>query len=186
MSKIIITHEFDSPEDAARHLQGLSTTSSAAPVTQTTEQRAEPAATSDEVEEVETDSDGMPYDPEVHASTKGKSADGRWKAQRGKAADAKAARERFLASGGDVKTADTEKPAPAMPGLPGSESSKPVAPTYDEMVARVTQEVNDGNVTGEDLAAIYQKCGSTDAAAYQQDENLRVALLEELDDLVGE
>ena len=74
------------------------------------------AATAD----VEVDVDGMPYDPEIHASTKTKTQDGKWKSRQGKADEAKAAREAFLSAGGNVT------PPTNLPDTPVAESA--VAP----------------------------------------------------------
>jgi len=70
----------------------------------------------------DVDDDGMPYDPEIHASTKTKTQDGKWKSRPGKADEAKAAREAFLSAGGNVT------PPTNLPDTPVAEAAAAPAP----------------------------------------------------------
>ncbi len=81
---------------------------------------ATPAAGGTIAPSAETDTDGLPWDARIHASTKGKNADGRWKARRNTPADTVAAVTAELRALMGVPTAPL---APAPP------ATTPVGPT---------------------------------------------------------
>lgn len=89
----------------------------------------------------ETDTDGLPWDARIHASTKGKNADGRWKARRNTPADTVAAVTAELralmgvpaAPVGPTPSTPTDGAAPAdgagqTATIPASPSSAPPPP----------------------------------------------------------
>ncbi len=122
------------------------------------------------------DSEGMPWDPAVHAETKGVNKDGTWKARKGKAAEAKAARAAWKASGGNVEPpADIEERppvvAPAAPPVAAMPTPTPVppaapspVPTTEQVVEQLTAAFSNGIVTTENLAEIYGNAGITNVA----------------------
>ena len=154
-----------------------------------------PAAKADDAETPAVDGSGMPYDDSIHATPASMKADGTWKVRKGKAAEAKTARQAFLAGGAGVvpptpaETAvtDTTKAAPgAVPGMPGGDAPAAIPPatpvTFDEVMGKATAMFNAGNVTGEQLRGFYQETvGVADpqqaAAIYQTNETGRAALM---------
>lgn len=139
------------------------------------------------------DADGMPYDPEVHAATRTMTADGLWKAMRGKAAEAKAARAAFKAQGGN-------ETAPATTGLPGAgeekgETGLPGAenlPTDDPVSLETAVEIAqkalaDTVIDTPGLLALYSEItGKADAneafAVFQTDETARARLVDAIEE----
>lgn len=141
----------------------------------------------------EVDSNGMPWNPEIHASTRTKNADGTWKVQRGKADEAKAAVEAFKAqqapseveSQPEPEHNETPAPAPQMMDMPGATMPAPSpeipAPviTYEQIVERFTKLMEAGKIT--DYQVIYNAAGVVNPADLQTNESLRAALWAELD-----
>ena len=139
------------------------------------------------------DADGMPYDPAVHAATRTMTADGLWKAQRGKAAEAKAARAAFKAQGGN----ETAPAAAGLPGageekgdagLPGAENLPTGDPVSLEQAVEIAQKaLADTVIDTPGLLALYSEItGKADAndafAVFQTDESARAALVDAIEE----
>ena len=144
----------------------------------------------------------MPYDANVHSTPPSFTQDGRWRAARGKADEAKAARAAFLSSGGNVEPpADLpppsvpslpepaqERTAPSLPDLPSLPEAMPEPVTIEALFARLTEVIQAGRSA--DVMNLYQKhLGTADrhqvGAALQNDETKRAALMQDLDALMA-
>ena len=154
--------------------------------------------------EVERDAQGMPYDPELHTTTKTLNADGTWKALRGKAEEAKAARAEFLARGGaDAAASGAPDPAPAaapavavmpgteaapapapaaggMPGMPGVEAREV---SMDELVQKTTELMTSGVLSKDALRGHYQEIGLTSPDQFASDPALRLRMINILESI---
>lgn len=149
-----------------------------------------------------TDADGMPYNEAVHSDPPAFTADGLWRARRGKADEAKAARAAFKAGGGDVTPpADVqtraEEPA-AAPAAPATAPAAPAAPvveaqppvTLEAVYGKATEMLESGNIDGAGLRALYKETTGVDGsddeiptlagAVLQVNETARAALMEKL------
>lgn len=181
MSKFQLVYNFENEDEIRAHLDG--STRSAAVVT------AEPEVTAGA--DVTVDADGMPYDAEVHSESRALTAAGLWKAQRGKAAQAEAARAAFKAKGGTiappadlpVTTAAAAMPglpttaAAAMPGLPVAAVSRaPVS--FEAVVAKLTDLMSRGKVVAAELGAIYMLAGAAGPEQFETDETARAKLMD--------
>lgn len=149
--------------------------------------------------EVRTDAQGMPHDPAVHTESGTTNQDGTWKARKGKADEAKAARAEFLSRGGAAAAPaapaapaaggmPTSAPAPAAPaagGMPGM-TEAPAAVrevSLDELIARTTELMNTGAVDTATLKTIYGNLGVTDPSMFADNPALRLSMMETLDTL---
>lgn len=201
--KYILTIESDDAEeirDAAEKLTGRAAPSPAATKgVDTTSAKPAPEKTKADPDDAAFDSDGMPFDAAVHATSRAVNADGTWKAQRGKAEEAKAARAAFKASGGGIDApADVEEnEAPGLPGtkktapaLPGAEKIPPATPvTFEDFVAKATAVLEGGKADNEAVLQVYRDAtGQSDtneaAKTLQTNESMRrkaVDLLTELE-----
>ncbi len=177
MSKLQLVYIFDSEEELRAHL-GQSTrvdapAAAAAPV------ETEVTAGAD----VTVDADGMPYDPEVHSESRALTDSGLWKAKRGKAAAAEAARAKFKAGGAgvaapaDLPTMPGLPTAAAMPGLPTAAVSRaPVS--FEAVVAKLTDLMTKGKVAATELGAIYALAGAAGPEQFETDETARAKLMD--------
>lgn len=179
MSKLQLVYIFENEEELRAHL-GQSTLDVAAPVEAEVEVTAAADAT--------VDADGMPYDPEVHSESRSLTAAGLWKAQRGKAAQAEAARAAFKAKGAGVAApADLPQTAAAMPGLPGAAAAMPGLPvaaqsrapvSFEAVVAKLTDLMQRGKVVAHELGAIYMQAGAAGPEQFETDETARAKLMD--------
>lgn len=180
MPKINLTYTFDNEDELRAHIGGVTATPvAAAPA---------PAAPAEEPEmrnDADTDSDGMPYDPEVHTETRATNQDGTWKARKGKAAEAKAARAAFKAGGGDAEAPDVEErteesvAATGMPGMPGTIPAETPEPVSMERVIDKANGMMERKVVDQaGIGALYVKAGSTTLAEYESNETLRAKLFD--------
>lgn len=194
MPKVSLVMEFDSEDEARAYLQGNGR-SHADPQPEP-EREPEPTPVSDnraDDADAGVDVDGMPYDPAVHSNPPSTTQDGRWRAARGKAEEAKAARAAFLASGGNETPPDdlpsmgpeteADRGLPEMPELP---EPMPTPVTIEELYGAIYNVLENGR--SKELLALYSKhCGSTDRhaidAALRNDESKRAALMADLDSL---
>lgn len=180
VSKFQLVYNFENEDEIRVHLDG--STRSAAVVT------AEPEVTAGA--DVTVDADGMPYDAEVHSESRALTAAGLWKAQRGKAAQAEAARAAFKAKGGTVAPpADLPVTAAAMPGLPTTAAAAampglPVAAvsrapvSFEAVVAKLTDLMSRGKVAATELGAIYILAGAAGPEQFETDETARAKLMD--------
>lgn len=195
MPPINVTYSFENEEEMRSWLNR----SANAPVAESADTdddeptRAEtPGA--DEPTRDDTDADGMPYDESVHSDPPSFTADGLWRARRGKADEAKAARAAFKAGGGneeppaDIQTRTADIPGMAMPGAtaPVAETAAPV--TLEDAMAKAAAALADGKIDRGQLIGIYkQTTGVDDAdpdavaraayAVYQVNETARANLV---------
>lgn len=194
MSKITITVECDDAEEARAVVDQL--TNRAAAPEATTEKTDAPIeqTKSDDVDDVVTDSDGMPWDEAVHASSRAVNTDGTWKARKGQAAAAKTARAAFKASGGGVEPPVVEEAPVGLPGtktsaLPGADaipSAEPV--TFDAFVEKATSALASKKIDNAGISALYcEVTGETDvgaaAAKLETNETMRRVAVEKLTEI---
>ena len=127
-----------------------------------------PAAPTSPVGGVETDTDGLPWDARIHAGTKNKNADGRWKAKKG--INDPAFVERVKTELRQVMgNAPTVVSAPAGAGAVATVITPPAAPapaapapnvdTFVALVGRASAAMMAGKVTQDELNAIAAKWG---------------------------
>lgn len=206
MSKITITVECDDAEDARSVIDQLTGRSDAAvttaPATPAAEKTTKPAEqTKSDVDDVVTDSDGMPWDEAVHASSRAVNTDGTWKARKGQAQAAKDARAAFKASGGDVAppvetpTEDAAAGLPgtkaedAVPGLPGADAIPPADPvTMADFTAKATAVLKAGKIDNDGIVAMYlEVTGQSDTndavKSFQTNESMRRAAVDRLTEI---
>lgn len=209
--KLQLTYHFENEEELRAHLGGETRTAvvaapvapeavaapvAAAPVApEAVAAPVEPIRTADEPEPAgvqsatDLDGDGMPYDAAVHADPPSFTADGMWRAKRGKAEEAKSARAAFKAKGGAV----VAPVMPVMPGMPGLPMAKAVelpadAPepvTLDQVIGKITGMIGRGLLTDQALAGLYAKhSGVADPSAsfgvFNTNESARANLFNEL------
>lgn len=202
--KVHLTYEFDSEDELRSHLGETATpattvnvtaTAPATPATPTPAASGAPA-TGDEPTRSSLDGDGMPYSDEIHADPPSFTADGRWRAKRGKADEAKQARADFLAKGGNV-TPPAELPAtppaaaapaaaPSAPtAAPALPASAPEPVTIESLYGRIGDLLNAAKLDKDSLGALYQKhAGAADPdtvhAVLSTNETVRAAMLADL------
>ena len=152
--------------------------------------RTNPEDRQDPNETPTVDCHGMPWNPEIHASTKNLNADGSWKAARGKADEAKQAIVDFeKAQVAETEAAQTEaKPTGGMPGgMPGAAKTMPapdpeIPPRvieFAELTERFIGMMESGKIT--DYQVPYKAAGVTNPDELETNESLRAALWAELD-----
>lgn len=128
----------------------------------------------------DTDGDGMPYNADFHADPPSTTADGLWRAKRGKADEAKAARAAFKAGGGDI----TPPPAPEEPvTMPGAATLPDDAPEpidLGRVIEKITGMIKRQAVSESDLAPMYAKHSGVTAeqsfGVFQTNETARANL----------
>lgn len=187
MTKIVLSYNFETEQELRDHLAGASRAE--APATAVREAEPEDVTPAGEVPvTADVDGDGMPYDIRVHSDPRSFSADGLWRAKRGQAEAAKAARAAFKAQGGTV-VAPVIAAAPAAPvmpgmpvaaGLPGMPVAAPDPITYDRLFEKVTGMITRAAIKPEQFGPLYAKCGITDPTVLETNESLRAALFGEL------
>lgn len=178
MSKFQLVYNFETEDEIRAHLDGSNRSVAATPV-------AEPEVTAGA--DVTVDADGMPYDAEVHSESRAMTAAGLWKAQRGKAAQAEAARAAFKAKGGTVAAPADLPTAAAMPGLPTTAAAMPGLPvaavsrapvTFEAVVAKLTDLMSRGKVAATELGGIYALAGASGPEQFETDETARAKLMD--------
>lgn len=142
------------------------------------------------------DADGMPWNGDYHASSRAMTADGLWKAARGKAVAARQAREQFKAGGAneeapaDVETREAPA-APGMPGLPGAAApatevtSDVRTASLEDVVTAAQAALDNERISGDALLTLYTDvtgAGTPEEAfeMFKEDNDLRVELLDEI------
>ena len=191
MPKIELKYVFDDLEDFQRYMDGFETKAPAPTVTAeiTEEDRAAAPVVAPVAEPAITDNvdkDGLPYDPEIHATPKSQTADGLWRAKRGKSEEANGARAAFKAAGGAV-VAPVVAAAPAaavMPGMPGTAAVTPVrAPepiTYDKLIDKTVGMMGRAKIDADGVMKLYGEVGIIDPASLETNESQRAALFGKL------
>ena len=137
------------------------------------------------------DGDGMPYDAAVHSDPPTFTSKGLWKAQRGKADAAEAARAAFKARGGPIAApapvvlaAPVTAPAAlAMPGMPVAPTPAPV-PVTIEQVYEATAAATARGIIPDRIVAIYGQIGLTEMAQFDTNESIRAAYVSAVNALV--
>lgn len=194
MAKITVTYEFDNEDELRAHF-GADAVVRAAPVaTPSTptppapepapepEPEPVPVAAEPEVTD-EVDADGMPWDPEFHATPKSFVGKGLWRAKRGKKDEADAERAKFKAAGGAV-TAPVVEEAPVAtatmpaPAVMPSVSSEPVS--MDE-VAQKTHDLMEAKVLSmEQYTDTLTLVGASSADDLTTNETMRAAYYDKI------
>ena len=201
--KVQLTYYFDNEDEVRAHLTGEARAAAPAPVAAQPETAQIEARAAEPQAEVETavsadalDGDDMPYDAAVHSDPPSFTADGLWRAKRGKGEEAKAARAAFKARGGAVE-APTDLPteaAPAMalPGMPGMPTAKSALPAdapepigLDRVIEKISGMITRAQITEQTLAGLYVKhSGVADPAAsfnvFNTNESARASLYGDL------
>ena len=202
MPQITITVDCDSVEAAREVLDKLNNRAETAPASTPP---ATPTPTVPKSAPVDTsnlvDSEGFPFDENLHTAPDNFKADGTWRAKRGKSEEEKIARATWKAAGGDVVAPGTPTVTPpvttptvtpmtasvTMPGIPSVKSEPEALPEigFDEVIARVTDLMNQGRVTNDQLMGLYTKTSGTTPDqcmnVYQSQEPARRALWDELE-----
>jgi hypothetical protein len=201
--KVQLTYYFDNEDEVRAHLTGEARAAAPAPVAAQPEtaqieaRAAEPQAETEvSVSADALDGDQMPYDAAVHSDPPSFTADGLWRAKRGKGEEAKAARAAFKARGGAVAApADlpTEAaPAMALPGMPGMPTAKAALPAdapepigLDRVIEKISGMITRAQITEQTLAGLYVKhSGVADPAAsfnvFNTNESARASLYGDL------
>ena len=186
--KIQLTYTFDNDADLRAHLAAGDTRAAeqAGALAKLTAPAEEPGIAADRSA---VDGDGMPYDAAVHSDPPSFTTKGLWKAQRGKATEADAARAAFKARGGNV-TAPVVPAAPAavvtapaaMPGMPVLPVA--AAPVSMDQVIAAASAAQARGVSVERISAIYGVIGLTDVAQFDTNETMRAAFVTEVNKLV--
>jgi hypothetical protein len=207
--KLQLTYQFDNEDELRAHLGTETRTAAPAPtpvvetpvtvIPATTPVAVEEAPVEAEAERSasDLDGDGMPYDAAVHADPPSCTADGLWRAKRGKADEAKSARAAFKAKGGNVAApAALPTALPGMPAaLPGMPSALPAdAPepvSLERVIEKITGMIGRAKLNEQTLAVLYQKhSGVADPAAsfgvFNTNESARANLFNELCDIEPE
>lgn len=90
----------------------------------------------------EVDADGVEWNAELHASSKAKTKDGKWRKKRG------------------VDSEETPDPAPAAPvTMPHTAAPPSNAPTYADIVTMCSQKMQTGALTGAILGTLQMEFG---------------------------
>lgn len=174
--KYQIVYSFETEEELRAHLGG-GTTRAAAPAP-----AEEPEVT---VDRSALDGDQMPYDAEVHSDPPSFTADGLWRAKRGKKEAADAARAAFKARGAAVVapviTAPVAPPvAAAIPGIPAAAPVRQAPVTYEALIEKFTEVNARGALDAAKIGEVYARLGITDVAVFETNESMRAAMLAEL------
>jgi hypothetical protein len=199
--KIKLTYEFDNMADFQAYMDGIGTEraaeiatdpigndsplrrhtvaelpdteAAAAELPDTKAAAAEPEITAT------VDSDGLPYDPEIHATPKSFTADGQWRSKRGKSKEALDARAAFKASGGAVVTEAAPPVTRAMP-MP---AAAPAPVTYDALYNKTVSMMDRGVIDYDGVVALYAKVGLTDPSVLETNETMRAELFKALTEI---
>lgn len=187
MPKIEMKYVFDDLEDFQRYMDGFETKAPTTEVATATLAVAEAARTVADAPVAEptitdnVDKDGLPYDPEIHATPKSQTADGLWRAKRGKADEANAARDAFKAAGGAV----VAPVVTAMPGMPGAtapvtapRAAEPIS--YDKLIDKTVGMMQRSKIDADGVMKLYGEVGIIDPASLETNESQRAALFGKL------
>ena len=134
----------------------------------------------------------MPYDDAIHADPPTTTADGLWRAKRGKADEAKTARAAFKASGGDVEppAAAPAEASFAMPGTTPLPADAPEPISLDRVIEKINGMLTRQSVDQAALAPMYAEHSGTSAEAsfgvFQTNETARANLFAALCDIEPE
>jgi hypothetical protein len=192
MPRITINVDCETPEEARSVIDKIMNRSDAAPVAKKEAPAAAPSTPAEpetvEIDPNRVDSEGMPFDPEIHSSPEHTNQDGTWRAKRGKAGAEKEARAAFKASGGAIDPPAVEEPAAApVPGMPGVSAAKtedlpPVS--LEEVIQKATALFNGGRIDGPKLTDLYRECSGVtpeeSMGVFETNETARRKLWDEL------
>lgn len=200
MKSLAATFYFDTPEELAEFLAQV-TTEGDSDVAETEGDRAHlaDAATRAVVAEPvitdTADKDGMPYNDAYHATPKSQTADGLWRAKRGKSTEANNARAAFKAAGGAVTApvvaaavampvvaAAAAAPVgmPGMPGMPAAAARAPEPISYDKLIDKTVGMMQRAKIDSDGVMRLYGAIGLVDPAVLETNESMRAALYSKL------
>jgi len=122
---------------------------------------------------VEVDSDGTPYDPNVHSSSRAKVRDGTWKKRRGgpltlaappppPPAEAPRLPSSASVAGNDTVGAMLAATEPAIPAPPPPPAVVASGPTFRSVMKKITDAVMVNKITHDRVAALCQSIGVPD------------------------
>ncbi len=189
--KITLTYEFTDMADFQAYMDGIGTERAAEittdPIDNDSPLRrhtvAEVPDTPAEPEITATvDSDGLPYDPEIHATPKSFTVEGQWRSKRGKSKEALDARAAFKASGGAVVPPVVGEAAPAARGMP-MPTAAPAPVTYDALYNKTVSMMDRGVIDYDGVMALYAKVGLTDPSVLETNETMRAELFKALTEI---
>lgn len=188
MPTINLTYVFDSEEELRAHLAGVTRAAPAEPAREpeahspSVAQEATKADDGDDEITDEVDSDGLPYDPEIHADPKSFTSSGTWRSKRGKSKEAQEARAAFKAAGGAEEPPVVEHvAAPAgMPGMPAAAKAAPAPVTFDKLIDKTLGMMERGKIDEPGVTGLYAKIGLADPSTLETNESMRAALYAEL------
>lgn len=146
-----------------------------------------PAAPTSPVGGVETDTDGLPWDARIHAGTKNKNADGRWKAKKG--INDPALVERVKA---ELRQVMGTAPAPVAAPMPAPAVTvnAPAVPTpnidtFVALVGRAAAAMNAGKITQDEVNAIAARWGVVSLPLAANRPDLVPSIAAEIDALIA-
>ncbi len=180
--KIQLTYLFDNEDALRAHLGGQTR----AVVSEADQADALERLAETTVDRSAVDGDGMPYDAAVHSDPPSFTGKGIWKAQRGKAEAAEAARAAWKARGGTVVVAPVVAAAPVVTAMPGMPVPLPVAaaPVSMDQVIAAAGSAQARGVSVDRISGVYAVIGLTDVAQFETNETLRAAFVTEVNKLV--
>jgi len=117
-----------------------------------------PAAPEAPAPTVELDSEGQPWNAELHASTKAKIADGTWRKKRGAAPDAPAVAAPVAPPAPTPAATVPAAPAPA-PVAPLAPAAKPALSGFAGFMANVMPLIKAGKIAGLRINELCQSVG---------------------------
>jgi len=162
MPKVHVTYEFDSEEEMRAHFGAEAQVRSVVAGADEVRPNVSVSVAEDDAEQPtrnDVDAEGMPYDESVHSDPPSFTAKGLWRAQRGKADEANAARAAWKAKGGDVTPPEPVAEAPdALPGLPGitdvaAETPEPIS--LDRVFEKINGMLSRSKVDSKTLENMY-------------------------------
>ena len=179
--KIHVTYEFESEDEVRAHFGGETRQAAAAPAPEET-RAPDPVVTAD------VDGDGMPWNDAYHSTPKSFTDDGLWRAKRGKAEEAKAARAEFKARGGasPAPTMPVAAAAPTMPTMPVAAPILPEPVSFERLVGKITGMMQRGRLSNEQVIGLYSSVGATSGTQFETNESLRAALMVKLTEIEPE
>lgn len=145
MPHVELKYIFETEQELREHLAVETRTAAVAAPSE-----PEPALTRDD-----TDGDGMPYNADFHADPPSVTADGLWRAKRGKADEAKAARAAFKAGGGDITPPQAPAETLTMPGAATLPDDAPEPVELGRVIEKITGMIKRQSITEGDLAPMY-------------------------------
>lgn len=144
----------------------------------------EPVQNATEPVSVELDSNGLPWDGRINASTKTQNKDGTWKRRKGvddDTYDRVVDELKQTMSAGKSEPEQPVAPAPAPPP-PAPQAQQPVTktPNFNDLLAKVTTLRSSGRMNETEYGVLYRSRDLPNFSAFQQRPDLIPEVMEEL------